>query len=120
MATAHSNFVECHKLETEFFQDRVRHTRYVKKKKNRSKRMKEDWRDCGELGAGGFGVVYKQERGTTGVYRAVKTINKEKLPPKFDYSRELLIMAILSQVCVLVPKGLCPSLLPLWHFLVVV
>ena len=119
MATHQSDFVERHKLETEFFQDRVRHTRYVKKRKNRSKRMKEDWRDCGELGAGGFSVVYKQERGTTGLYRAVKTINKERLPPKFDYSRELLIMAILSKVCVLVPEGLCPSLLPLWHFIVV-
>ena len=77
--------------------------------------MKEDWRNCGELGIGGFGVVYKQERGTTGLYRAVKTINKERLPPKFDYSRELLIMAILSKVCVLVP-----SLPPFWHFFVVV
>jgi len=120
MGTAQSDLVEWYKLETEFVQDHVRHTRYVKKEKNRYKRVKEDWSNCGELGTGGFGVVHKQVRGTTGRYRAVKTIDKRRLLPNLDYSRELLVMAVLAKVCVLVPEELCPSLLPLWGFLVVV
>ena len=99
MDTAQSDLVEWYKLETEFFQDHVRHTRYVKEK-NTHKKVKEDWSNCGELGTGGFGVVYKQVLGTTGRYRAVKTIDKKRLPPKLDYYRELLIMAILAKVCV--------------------
>ncbi|PUU76163.1 kinase-like domain-containing protein [Tuber borchii] len=98
MDTAQSDLVEWYKLETEFFQDHVRHARYVKEK-NTHKKVKEDWSNCGELGTGGFGVVYKQVLGTTGRYRAVKTIDKKRLPPKLDYYRELLIMAILAKVC---------------------
>jgi len=114
-----SDLVEWYKLETEFFQDRVRHTRYVEKGKNRYKRVKEDWRNCEELGSGGFGTVYKQVRGTTGRYRAVKAINKRRLPPKLDCSRELLVMAILAKVCLLVPERLFLDLLPACDFLVV-
>jgi len=120
MNTARSDLVEWYKLETEFFQDHVRHTRYVEREKNRYKRVKEYWSNCGELGVGGFGVVYKQVRGTTGRYRAVKMIDKRRLPPNFDYSRELLVMALLAKVCVLVPEELCPSLLPVWGFLATV
>jgi len=110
MNTAQSDLVEWYKLETEFFQDHVRHTRYVEKRGNKYKKVKVDWNDCGELGRGGFGVVNKQVRGTAAHYRAVKTIEKRRLPSGFDYSRELLIMAILAKVCVLVPEGVCPSL----------
>ena len=120
MGAVQSDFLDWYKLETEFFQDRVRHTRYVEKGKNRYKRVKEDWRNCEELGTGGFGTVYKQVRGTTGRYRAVKAINKRRLPPNFDYSRELLVIAILAKVYLLIPKRLCPSLLPACNFLVVV
>ena len=73
--------------------------------------MKEDWRDCGELGKGGFGVVHKQTEKATGRYRAVKAINKRR-PPEHDYSRELLVMAILAKVCIPTPEGSC-SFLPL-------
>ena len=111
MDTAQSDLVEWYKLETEFFQDHVRHTRYVEKGENRYVKKREDWSNCGELGKGGFGVVYKQVQRTTGRYRAVKTIDKRRLPPNLDYSRELLVMAILAKVCVLVPEELCPSLL---------
>ena len=91
------------KLETGFFRDYVRHTRYAEKAKNRNEKAREVWRNCGELGRGGFGVVYKQIRKATGHYRAVKTIDK-KLHAKFDYSREVLVMAILAKVCDLTPE----------------
>ena len=94
---AQSDLAEWYKLDTEFFQDYVRHTKYVKKAKNRSEKVKEDWRNCQELGRGGFGVVYKQIQKTTGQYRIVKTI--EKGPPlRLDYFRELLAMAKLTKV----------------------
>jgi len=105
MITAQSDLVEWYKLETKFFQDHFRHTRYVEKGGNKYKKVKEDWSNCGELGAGGFGVVYKQVRGTTAHYRAVKTIDKRRPPNGVDYYRELLIMAILAKVCVLLPGG---------------
>jgi len=97
MCQAQSDLVAWYKLETEFFHDRIRHTKYVGKAKNRDGKVKEDWRTCGELGRGGFGVVHKQVQGTTGHYRAIKTINK-RLYPRVDYSRELLVMAILAKV----------------------
>ena len=80
MDTAQSDLVEWYKLETEFFQDHVRHTKYVEEN-NSYRKVTEDWRNCGELGAGSFGVVYKQVLGTTGRYRAVKTIDKRGLLP---------------------------------------
>ena len=80
MNVVQSGLVEWHNLETEFFQDHVGHTRYVEKEENRYKRVKEDWRNCGELGTGGFGAVYKQVRGTIGLYRAAETIDKRRLP----------------------------------------
>ena len=107
MSTTQSDLVEWYKLDTEFFQDHVRHTRYVEKEKNRYVRKKENWSNCEELGTGALSVVYKQARGTTSRYRAVKTIDKRRLPSNLDYSRELLVMAILAKVCVL-----DPSLLP--------
>ena len=97
MNTGQSDLVEWYKLETEFVQDRVRHARYMEGG-NKYKRVKEDWGNCEELGAGGFGVVYKQVQGTTGRYRALKAIDKRRLPPNFDCSRELLVMAILAKV----------------------
>jgi len=105
MDEAQSDLIEWYKLETKFFQDHLRHTKYVGKAKNRNEKVEEEWRNCGELGRGGFGVVYKQIEETTGHYRAVKTIDK-RLYPKADYSRELLVMAILAKVCGLTPKEL--------------
>ena len=69
----------------------------MEKAKNRNEKVEEDWRNCEELGKGGFGVVHRQIRRVTGHYRAVKTIDK-RLPAKLDYSRELLVMAILAKV----------------------
>ncbi|KAG0133636.1 kinase-like domain-containing protein, partial [Tuber indicum] len=91
-----SDLVVWYKLETEFFQDHVRHTRYLEKAKDRNGKVKEDWSNSGELGKGGFGVVHKQVQETTGRCRAVKTIDK-RLPHRLDYSRELLVMAILAK-----------------------
>jgi len=99
MDAAQSDLVEWYKLETEFFQDHVRHTRYVEKGGNMYKKVNEDWRNCGKLGEGGFGVVIKQVRGAAARFRAVKTIDKRRLSRGVDYSRELLIMAILAKVC---------------------
>ena len=113
---AQSDLAEWYKLETGFFHDHVRHTRYLEKEKNRYKRVKEDWRNCGGLDTGGFGAVHEQVRGTTGLHR-VKTVDKRSLLPNFDYSRELLVMALLAEVCVLVPEGLYPGLLSVWNFL---
>ncbi|KAG0133633.1 kinase-like domain-containing protein [Tuber indicum] len=96
MDKPYSDLVVWYKLETEFFQDRVRHTRYLEKAKDRNRKVKEDWSNCGELGKGGFGVVNKQIQKLTGHCRAVKAIDKS-LPHKFDYSRELLVMSILAK-----------------------
>jgi len=115
MDKAQSDLIVWYRLETEFFQDHVRHTRYLAKAKNRGEKAKEDWRNCGELGRGGFGTVNKQIQQTTGHYRAVKTIDK-RLHPKVHYSRELLVMAILAKVCAITPEGIHSSgSLPLLH-----
>ena len=119
MGETPSDLIEWHKLETEFFQDRVRHTKYLGKAKNRNEKAKEDWSNCGELGRGGFGVVHKQIEQTTGQYRAVKTVDKRP-PNEVDYSRELLMMAILAKVCVLIPKRIFLNLPPLRRFVVAV
>jgi len=108
MDKTHSDLIVWYRLKTEFFQDHIRHTRYVEKAKNRGEKVKEDWRNCGELGRGGFGVVNKQIEETTGHYRAVKTIDK-RLHPKVHYSRELLVMAVLAKVCAITPEGIHPS-----------
>jgi len=105
MENTRSDLVVWYELETEFFQDHVRHTKYLAKAKNRNEKVKEDWSNCGELGRGGFGVVHKQVQETTGHYRAVKTIDK-RLHPKIYYSRELLVMAILAKVRVLTSEGI--------------
>ena len=94
-------------------QDHVRHTRYVEKERGGYLGKGDNRSSCEELGAGASNVVYKQVRGTTSRYRVVRTIGKGRLPLNFDYSRELLVMALLAKVFLLVSKGLCPSLLPL-------
>jgi len=104
MDETQSDLIIWYKLETEFFQDHVRHTRYIAKAKRRNEEAKDDWRNCGELGRGGFGVVHKQVQETTGHYRAVKTIDK-RLHPKIHYSRELIVMAVLAKVRVLISGG---------------
>ena len=112
MNTTQSDLVEWYKLETEFFQDHARHTKYVEKEKNRYVRKKDNWSNYEELGAGALSVIYKQVRGTTGRYPAVKMIGKRRLPPNFDYSRELLVGALLAKVCLLDPKGFAPVYYP--------
>jgi len=105
---AQPDLVEWYKLDTEFFQDYVRHTRYVGKAKNRNKEVKKEWSNCGELGRGGFSVIYKQIEKTTGQYRAVKAIDKGP-PLRPDHSTELLAMAKLAKVCVLAPEEICSA-----------
>ena len=107
MDEAHSDSTLPPRLEAEFFKDYVRQTRYVEKAKNRNERMTEEWSNCGELGRGGFGVVYKQIQKSTGHYRAVKTIDKRLAFP-LDYSREHLVMAKLAKVCVLTLEEIAP------------
>ena len=119
MGKTQSDLVEWYELETEFFQDYVRHTKYVGKAKNRNQKVMENWSNCGELGRGGFGVVHKQIQETTGHCRAVKTIDKRPCP-KADYSRELLVMAILAKVSVLIPEAFRLRFLPSGNFLVMV
>jgi len=106
---AQSDLIVWYKLETEFFLDHVTHTRCLGNAKKRNEKMKEDWSNCGDLGRGGFGVVYKQIEKTTDHCRAVKRIDKRG-PPRLDYSRELLVMAILAKVCILTPKGISSGL----------
>ena len=115
MDRVQSDLVEWHKLETEFFQDHVRHTRYVRKARNRNEKVEKYWSDCGELGRGGFGIVHKQIEKATGHYRAVKAIDKR---PSLgvDYSRELLVMAKLVRVCVFIPWGIFPQFTTLARF----
>ena len=103
-----SDLIAWYKLETKFFPDHVDHTNYVREAERRNDRVSEDWRDCGELGKGGFGVVYKQIEKTTGRCRAVKTIDK-RLSLKHEYSRELLVMAILAKVGIPTPEGIFSS-----------
>lgn len=115
MDKTQSDLISRYKLETEFLQGGVRHTRYVEKAKDRYEKVTEEWSNCGELGEGGFGVVYLQIRRATGHYRAVKTISKR--PAELDCYRELLVMAKLAKVCVLTLEEICPSLL--WYYFVV-
>jgi len=107
MDETQSDLISRHKLETEFLQGSVRHTRSAEKAENRNEKIQEDWRNCGELGEGGFGSVHKEIQDATGHYRAVKTIKKRQAS-RLDYSRELLVMAKLAKVCALSP-GLLPS-----------
>ena len=116
MDGAQSDLVEGYKLDTEFLQDHVRDTDCMEKAKNIRGEVEEPWRNCGELGRGGSGVVYKQIQETTGNYRAVKKIDK-RLPLNKNYAREPLVMAILSKACV---QGNLPSLPPLRGLLAVV
>jgi len=62
MENTRSDLVVWYELETEFFQDHVRHTKYLAKAKNRNEKVKEDWSNCGELGRGGFGVSINRYR----------------------------------------------------------
>ena len=108
MDTPGSDLVEWYKLEATILEGGVRHKAYVKE---RHRMVAEDWKNCEQLGHGAFGVVYKQVSRTTGNHRAIKEIDKRRLPPNLSYSRELLIMGILAKVCVLVPEEFFPSLL---------
>lgn len=112
MDKTQSDLISRYKLETEFLQGWVRHTRIVERAGNRNEKIQEDWHDCGELGSGGFGRVSREVQEGTDHYRAVKTI-KRTPASRLDYSRELLVMAKLAKVCVL-----SPSLLPLRDYLV--
>ena len=94
---AQYDLVQEYKLDTEFFQDHIRHIIYMGTAESDSGEVGEEWSNCGEIGRGGFSVVYKQIQKTTGQYRAVKTIDK-RLPTKLDYSRELVLMARLTKV----------------------
>ncbi|CUS12981.1 unnamed protein product, partial [Tuber aestivum] len=55
------------------------------------------WVQSGFLGRGGFSVVHKQHEKSSGLCRAVKTIDKSRMPTQLDYSRELLVMALLAK-----------------------
>lgn len=107
-----SDWISRYKLETEFLQGSVRHTGCVGGAKDKGGKVKEEWGDCGELGSGGFGVVYRQIQKATGNYRAVKAIPKRQVST-LDCAREVLVMAKLAKVCVLTLKRIFPSLLPL-------
>ena len=58
---AQADLIEWCKLETEFFQDQVRHTRYVEKERGGCLGKGDNRSSCEELGAGASNVVYKQE-----------------------------------------------------------
>ena len=96
-----------YKLEAEFVRGGVRHTGCVGGAKDKEGKVKEEWEDCGELGNGGFGVVYRQIQRATGNYRAVKAIPKRQVST-LDCSREVLVMAKLAKVCILTLKGFVP------------
>jgi len=113
MDKTQSELISRDKLETEFLQGCIKHTRYVEKEKNKDAKVKEEWSDCGQLGSGGFGVVYKQIQRATGNYRAVKTIHK-KQAYTLDSSREVLVMGKLAKVRVLTLEGICPNLMKGW------
>jgi len=96
--------VERYKLNTEFFQEHVQHTDGGIAKNKVT--VKGYWSSVGEPGRGGSGVVRKQIHDTTGNCRALKIIDKW-LPSNKNYARELHMMAILSEVCALTPRGKC-------------
>jgi len=108
MGKVQSDLVEWYKLETDFFPDHIRHTRYTAQAKSRNQKVEEEWSNYRELRRGGFGVVHKQIQETTGRSRAVKAIDK-RLHAEVYYSRELLVMAILAKVRVLTPEGVCST-----------
>jgi len=95
MDKTQSDLILRHKLETEFLQSSA-------EKGDRNEKIKEDWRNCGELGTGGFGSVHMEIQENTGLYRAVKTIKKTQ-DSRLDYYGELRVMAKLAKVCVLSP-----------------
>ena len=109
MDTPGSDLVEWYKLEAKIFKGGVRHKTYVKEGNNGHRMVEEDWDDCGELGHGAFGEVYKQVSRTTGNHRAIKRVVKKRLRSSLNYSRELLIMGILAKVCVLVSRRVFPQ-----------
>ena len=107
-----SDLISRYKLETEFLRGGVRHTGCVGGAKDKGGKVKEEWGDCGELGSGGFGVVYKQIQRATGNHRAVKAIPKRQVST-LDCAREVLVMAKLAKVRILTLKGISPRLLRL-------
>ncbi|KAG0640813.1 kinase-like domain-containing protein [Tuber brumale] len=103
MKTKQSDLVEWYRLETEFLPNHVRHTKHSG---NSRSRRKEEWSDCEVLGEGSFSIVHKQLESSTGNCRAVKVINKTRLPAQLDYSRELLTMVVSAKVHILSPRRL--------------
>lgn len=110
MNITQSDLISRYKLKREFFQDHVRNTGYAEKAKNRNEKVKEEWSNCGELGCEGFGAVHRQIQKTSGRYRAVKAIDGRRYPPRYDYSRNLFVMAMLVEACILTLGGICPML----------
>ncbi|RPB00560.1 kinase-like protein, partial [Choiromyces venosus 120613-1] len=90
------DLAESYRLETEFSPNHVRHTKHARGSSERSERV-EDWSQGEVLGYGAFGVVHKELESKTGRCRAVRMIDKRRLPAQFDYSRELLVIAILAK-----------------------
>ncbi|PUU76904.1 kinase-like domain-containing protein, partial [Tuber borchii] len=93
-----------------------RHKTYVGEGNNGHK-MVEVWINCQELGRDAFGEAYKQVSRTTGNHRAIKRIDKRRLPPTLSNSSELHMTDILAKVCPLFPRGFapvyCPSMISL-------
>ncbi|CUS12985.1 unnamed protein product [Tuber aestivum] len=103
MKTVRSDLVDSYRLETEFLPNCVRHTNYST---SRRKETKEEWSVCEHLGRGSSSVVYKQVESSTGNCRALKVIDKTRLPAGLDYSRELTVMAVLAKHSLLFVKFL--------------
>ncbi|RPB00551.1 kinase-like protein [Choiromyces venosus 120613-1] len=96
METEKSDLVESYRLDTKFLSNGVRHTIYPENSRLRRKEV-EEWSNCEILGTGGFSVVQKQRKGSTGHCRAVKMIDKTELPAQLNYSRELSVMGVLAK-----------------------
>ncbi|KAG0640821.1 kinase-like domain-containing protein [Tuber brumale] len=96
MGTEQSDQVERYRLKTQFLQNCVRHTMHSDNHADAGEKL-EDWENREELGRGGFSFVFKQREINTGRYRAVKTIDKRRLPPSVDYFSELMVMADLAK-----------------------
>ncbi|KAG0124694.1 kinase-like domain-containing protein [Tuber indicum] len=96
MSTEQSDQVEQYRLKTQFLKNCVRHTTHSDNHEGAREKV-EDWRNCEMLGHGGSSVVDKQLELNTGCYRAVKAIDKRRLPSGLGYSRELIVMADLAK-----------------------
>lgn len=89
-----------HKLRTEFHEDTVTHTTFESDLATRRRRVevKTTWKREMELGAGGFGEVWR-EKEENGELRAVKILPRVLLnTQKIDYTRELETLVELKDV----------------------